>query len=77
MTSIAVRDQPGWISFSIDGKHAYPSTGEIIDVKTKKIIATLSDEMNRTVQSEKLLEIVFANGKPIRTGDQFGIGQKR
>ena len=76
MTSIKLRDQPGWITFSIDGKYAYPSTGEIIDVKTKRIIAALSDDAGRQVQSEKLLEIVFANGKPIRTGDQFGLGQR-
>jgi hypothetical protein len=28
------------------------------------------------VQSEKLLEIVFNGDRPIRVGDQFGIGQK-
>jgi hypothetical protein len=40
-------------------------------------VATLEDETGRQVQSEKLLEIVFANGKPVRAGDQFGIGQKQ
>ena len=29
--TIMVRDQPGWITFSIDGRHAYPSTGEVFD----------------------------------------------
>lgn len=75
--SIKLRDQPGWITFSIDGRRAYPSTGDVIDTATKRIIATLEDETGRQVQSEKLLEIDFANGKPIRAGDQFGIGQKR
>ena len=77
IASIAVRDQPGWITFSIDGERAYPSTGEVIDIKTKKILTTLEDEMGRHVQSEKLLEIVFANGKPVRTGDQFAMGSKK
>jgi DNA-binding beta-propeller fold protein YncE len=77
MMSIKLRDQPGWITFSIDGRHAYPSTGEVIDTNNKRIVATLEDETGRHVQSEKLLEIVFANGKPIRAGDQFGIGQKQ
>jgi DNA-binding beta-propeller fold protein YncE len=77
MMSIKLRDQPGWITFSIDGRYAYPSTGEVIDVKTRRIVAALSDEAGRQVQSEKLLEIVFANGKPVRSSDQFGIGQKR
>src|SRR5262245_10583645 len=75
VASVKLREQPGWVTFSLDGKLAYPSTGEVIDVKTKKIIATLSDEAGRPVHSEKLLEIVFANGKPVRTGDQFGLGR--
>ena len=77
MMSIKLRDQPGWATFSIDGRYAYPSTGEVIDTRTKRIVATLEDETGRHVQSEKLLEIVFAGGKPVRAGDQFGIGQKR
>jgi DNA-binding beta-propeller fold protein YncE len=77
LTSIKLRDQPGWVTFGIDGRHAYPSTGDVIDTRTKRIVATLEDETGRHVQSEKLLEIVFTGGKPARAGDQFGIGQKR
>jgi hypothetical protein len=77
VASIALRDQPGWITFSLDGRHAIPSTGEIIDVSSRKIVATLTDEMKRMVQSEKVVEVVFAGGKPVRTGDQFGIGRRR
>jgi hypothetical protein len=47
----------------------------VIDPQTKKIIATLSDEQNRPVHSEKMLEIDFAAGKPIANGDQFGLGR--
>jgi DNA-binding beta-propeller fold protein YncE len=75
--SIKLRDQPGWVTFSIDGTSAYPSTGDVIDTRTKRIVGTLEDETGRNVQSEKLLEIVFAGGKPVRAGDQFGIGQRR
>lgn len=75
IASLEVRDQPGWVTFSLDGKFAYPSTGEIFDVKTKKIVATLKDENGGEVHSEKMLEIDFKNGKPIRTGDQFGLGR--
>jgi DNA-binding beta-propeller fold protein YncE len=75
--SIALRDQPGWITFSMDGRYAYPSTGEVIDTKTKKIVATLTDEDGRAVQSEKVVEVVFDGGKPSQTGDQFGIGRQR
>ncbi|MBI1788298.1 MAG: hypothetical protein HYR60_12210 [Acidobacteria bacterium] len=34
-TSIKLRDSPGWISFSMDGRYAYSSTGEIIDAASK------------------------------------------
>lgn len=74
--SLKVRDQPGWISFSLDGSRAYPSTGEVFDVKTKQTLALLTDEEGRKVMSEKLLEIEFVGGKPVRAGDQFGLGRK-
>jgi lysophospholipase L1-like esterase len=73
--SIAVREQPGWITFSLDGKFAWPSTGEVIDTATKKIIAALSDEKGREVHSEKMVEIHFRDGKPVANGDQFGVGR--
>ncbi|MDB6121528.1 MAG: hypothetical protein JWQ71_521 [Pedosphaera sp.] len=76
IASIVLRDQPGWVTFSIDGKYAYPSTGEVIDTKTRKIILGLKDEEGRAVQSEKLLEIDFAGKEPVRVGDQFGLGRK-
>jgi DNA-binding beta-propeller fold protein YncE len=73
--SIALREQPGWVTFSRDGTYAYPSTGEIIDAKSRKIVATLSDEEGRPVHSEKMMEIDFVDGKPIETADQFGLGR--
>lgn len=77
IATIKVRDQPGWITVRMDGKHVWPSTGEIIDAKTKKIVATLTDEEHRVVQSEKVVEVVFDGNKVVRVGDQFGMGQKR
>ena len=64
------------VAFSLDGKYAYPSTGEVIDPKTRKIVAALTDETGAAVHSEKILEIIFdRDGKPLRTGDQFGLGR--
>jgi len=74
VASIVLRDEPGWITFSIDGRYAYPSTGDVIDVKTRKIITGLADEKDTAVQSEKLLEIDFAGERPTRVGNQFGLG---
>lgn len=77
LTSIELHDQPGWITFSIDGTLAYPSTGEVIDVRTRKVRGWLKDEKGFGVQSEKMVEIDFAGNQPVATGDQFGIGRKR
>src|SRR6476660_4845153 len=76
-TSVKVRDEPGWITFGIDGTLGYPSTGDVIDVRTKAIVATLQDETGANAESEKMLEIDFANSKPVAAGDQFGKGKKR
>jgi len=55
------RPHPGWVSFSIDGKYAYPDGGAVIDAKTKKVIA-------RIPTSEKLIEIDFRDGKVVAVG---------
>jgi argininosuccinate synthase len=70
-----VREQPGWITFSLDGRLAYPSTGEVIDVASRKTIARLTDEQGREVHSEKMVEIHFREGRPVAVGDQFGVGR--
>jgi DNA-binding beta-propeller fold protein YncE len=75
LTTIPLRDMPGWITFSIDGRYVYPSSGEVIDVKTRKIITTLQDEFYNNVESEKMVEIDFEGGKAVKAGDQFGVGR--
>jgi DNA-binding beta-propeller fold protein YncE len=75
VASLEVRDEPGWVTFSIDGRYAYPSTGEVIEVATRKTVTTLADEQGRAVMSEKMVEVDFLGGQPIRTGDQFGLGR--
>lgn len=77
LTTIPLQDMPGWIMFSIDGKYAYPSSGEVIDVKTRQILFTLKDEFYNNTASEKMVEIDFTNGKPTKASNQFGIGQVR
>ncbi|MGC4038231.1 MAG: YncE family protein [Chitinophagaceae bacterium] len=77
LTTIPLRDMPGWITFSVDGKYAYPSSGEVIDVKTRKIIAVLEDDQHNNVSSEKMVEIDFIGKKAVNAGNQFGIGRKK
>jgi DNA-binding beta-propeller fold protein YncE len=77
VADLPMRDCVGWVSFSMDGKTAYSSTGEMIDVATRKVIATLTDEQGRAVQSEKMLDLVIADGHVVRAGNQFGVGARR
>ena len=61
MADIKLNHRNGWITFGVDGRYAYASSGDVIDTKTKKIVASL-------VESEKLLEIQFEGGKAVRVG---------
>lgn len=77
LTTIPLQDMPGWVTFSLDGKYAYPSSGEVIDVKTRKILYTLKDEFYNSVASEKMLEVQLSGGRAVRIADQFGIGRAK
>lgn len=76
LTTIPLSDMPGWITMSMDGRYAYPSSGEVIDVKTRESLYLLKDENFNTVSSEKMIEIVLKEGKLVEAGDQFGLGRK-
>ena len=76
-TTIPLSDMPGWINFSIDGKYVYPSSGEVIEAKTRKILTRLQDEFHNNVSSEKMVEIDLAGNKVVKAGNQFGIGEVR
>ncbi|WP_375582184.1 YncE family protein [Cyclobacterium xiamenense] len=76
LTTIPLQDMPGWITFSRDGRYAYPSSGEVIDVETRKILYLLQDENHNYVASEKMIELHLVNGQVQAAGDQFGLGRK-
>lgn len=73
-TSFATTASADWITIGIGGQYAYLSSGDVVDVKTKKIVAQMKDEYGRQMHSEKLLEISFSNGKLVRTVSQFAEG---
>ncbi len=75
--TIKLHDQPGWVTFSVDGKYAMPSTGDIIDANKKEIVARLTDETGAYVQSEKMVEVQFDGKNLFKAGDQFGIGRAK
>jgi len=55
------RPQPGWISFSLDGRFAYPDAGPVLDTETKRVVT-------RIPLTEKLIEIRFRDGSPVEAG---------
>ena len=77
VASLEVREQPGWITFRLDGRHAWPSTGEVFDVATRRKVAALADETGAAVHSEKMIEIHVLDGRVVAAGDQFGLGRRR
>ena len=66
---VALTAPPRWITFSLDGRYAYPSSGEIVDAASRRIVGALEDEQGAPVRSEKMLEIDVAGGVPIRAGE--------
>ncbi len=65
----------GWVTFSLDGKHAWCHTPDVIDTKTRQIVATLKDEKGQPFCSSKFIEVHIQDGKVVAVGDQFGLGR--
>jgi len=65
----------GWITMGLDGERAYMASGDVIDVKTHKVIAQVRDEYGRHMDSEKMQDIQFdGRGHVARVEDQFSVG---
>ena len=75
-TTVEVRAQPRWITFGIDGRYAYPSSGDVIEQRSKKVIATLEDERGQFVHSERMMEIQFKGRDPVSAGEQSASGRR-
>jgi len=74
IATIDTTSGPFWITIGLDGKYAYVSSSDVIDVKTHKIVAQLKDEYGHPMYSEKLLDMTFDNGHAQRVSNQFGNG---
>src|SRR6185312_11357936 len=52
--------------------------GDVVDVKTHKIVGLLRDEYGRHMDSEKVLDLAFnLEGKMVRKVNEFAIGDPR
>jgi hypothetical protein len=73
--TIKLEHASNWITMGLDGKIALSSSGDVIDVKSHKIIAQLKDEHGNLIHSEKFLELAFDNkGRLTRSENQFAEG---
>ena len=75
--SIKTGKGPAWITVGLDGKYAYVSSGDIIDIKTHKVVGQMKDEYGRVMLSEKVLDMTFRDGKLQRVSNQFGNGEAK
>ena len=66
LTAVELPAQPRWIAFSMDGRYAYSSTGDVVATATRKIVGALEDPSGAKVNSENFLEIDFVDGQPVR-----------
>ena len=74
IADIKTSASPNRIGVGLDGRLAYISSGDIIDMKSRKIVGQMKDEYGRTMYSEKFLDMKFNNGKLVRVANQFGNG---
>jgi DNA-binding beta-propeller fold protein YncE len=65
---------PFWMTFGLDAKLAYVSSGDIVDIATHKIVGQMKDEYGRIITSEKLLDMTYDNGHLQRVSNQFANG---
>jgi DNA-binding beta-propeller fold protein YncE len=58
------RPEPSWISFSLDGRYCYVPGNAIVDAREKKVVG-------RMPVSEKMIEIDFDSGKPVKAASRM------
>jgi len=68
----------GWIMLGLDGKLAYMASGDVVDVKSHKVVAQVRDEYGHYMNSEKMQDMEFdLSGHLVRTENQFSIGDPK
>jgi hypothetical protein len=62
----------GWLQPSIDGRFVFVGdSGEVIEVATRKVVATLPTLLN----TKKSIEVEFSGGVPVASSQRTGVGQ--
>ena len=66
VVDIPLSKENSWISFSLDGRYCYPSSGDVIDTGTKRVITKIPAPGKEG--NENVLEVQFQDGSPFRVG---------
>ena len=66
--TIQLTKEPYWMTFSLDGRYAYPSTGDVIATATRRSVATI------VRRSSKQLQVDVRGGDPVRVASRHGLG---
>jgi len=72
IATIDTPDDTFWIMFGLDGKLVYSSSGDIIDVASRKVVGKTKSEWGTMMYSEKELDMTFIDGHLQRVANQFG-----
>lgn len=67
LDSIPLQSGPLWLAFSRDGRFAHVSTGDVIDTRTRQIVA-------KTASSKIRLQIDFVGDRPVKAFSRYGLG---
>jgi hypothetical protein len=76
ISSVKLCEQPRRITFSLDGEYVCPSTGEVIDTVTKKVVECLPTRRAGRFAARRWARSTSKTACLIAAGDQFGIGRK-
>jgi hypothetical protein len=69
IASVKLSRQPKWVSFSIDGRYAYPGSGDVVDVATRKVVGHYD-------YSKRQIEVDFRDNQVVQVADMYAMGQQ-
>jgi hypothetical protein len=75
LDQVSVGHDPGWVNFSRTARWVYPSTGEVVSRPDRKVVGWLRDADGKVFGSEKVLPVLWSDGKPLDVGSQYGRAQ--
>ena len=67
IADIPLGNSPKWINFTRDGRYAHISTGEIVDRRSRRVVALVEP-------SRQYVQIDWERNQPVRAYSRYGLG---